>query len=309
MTPAAAGPGRPRRPRDLPRWPGWLVASLLTLVGGALRFARLDYLGFRIDEGFTMTYARQPWRGVLGLDGFYAPHPPLFFALAKLADVVVREEIASRTVAALAGTLTIPVLYALAARLLDRRAALAAAVLLVVSPIHIQFSRDGRMYAPVVLMVALSYLTLVAYRQSPRRGWLMAYGASLFLAVAIDYSAAFALAPQAALLIVFAREDRTCVRGLLVALGAAVAAYSPWLPQVVATIDRTGNAAGRDDYVAASWRRMGTAFTELVGLDARAVWRRPEPVGPLGRRPRAPPRLTGAGSCSDGRGFPGMLPH
>lgn len=273
MTAAAAGPTRPRPPRALPRWPGWLVASLLALVGGGLRFSRLDYLGFRIDEGFTMTYARQPWRGVLGLDGFYSPHPPLFFALAKLADVFVREEIASRLVAALAGTLTIPVLYALVARLLDRRAALAATVLLVVSPIHIEFSRDGRMYAPVVLMVAVSYLALVAYRQAPRRGWLVAYGASLFLAVAVDYSAAFALAPQAALLLWMAREDRRRVRGPLVAVGVAVAAYASWIPQIVSTIDRAGNAAGRDDYLAASWGRIGVAITELAGLDARAVWR------------------------------------
>lgn len=273
MTPPAAGPDRRRAARRLDPWPGWLVALLLTLVGGALRFTRLDYLGFRIDEGFTMTYARQPWRGVIGLDGFYSPHPPLFFTLAKVADLLVREEIASRVVAAVAGTLTIPVLYALVARLLDRRAALAATVLLVISPLHIQFSRDGRMYATVVLMVALSYLALVTHRQAPRRAWLVVYGAALFLAVAIDYSAAFALTPQAALLLWFAREDPRRARGPLVAVGVAVAAYLPWIPQVVDTIDRTAHATARDDYLAASWSRIGVAFTELTGLDARAVWR------------------------------------
>lgn len=263
--------GRPRATAS--RWPAWVVPALLTLAAGVLRFTDLDYLGFRIDEGFTMTYARQPWRGVLGLDGFYSPHSPLFFALAKLADVFVREEVASRTVAAVAGTATIPVLYALVARLLDRRAAAAAGLLVVLSPLHIQFSRDGRMYAPVVLLVITSYLALLAHWQTPRRRWATLYAASLGLAVYVDYSAAFALAPQAVLLVWLGRHNLRRMRWIVIAGLVGVAAYLPWLPQIALTILRSRNATARSDYLAADWERIWIAIPELFGLDARAFWR------------------------------------
>src|SRR3954471_15906401 len=77
------------------RWA--LMAGLATFLAAWIRLRNLDQLTFRIDEGYSLTYSRQSWANVLGWHGFYAPHPPLFFALAKLANIFVREEIAARS--------------------------------------------------------------------------------------------------------------------------------------------------------------------------------------------------------------------
>ncbi|HEY7036651.1 MAG TPA: glycosyltransferase family 39 protein [Thermomicrobiales bacterium] len=221
---------------------------VVTLLAAVLRLPRLGYLGLSVDEGYTLTFTRQSWRGVLGLDGFYDYHPPLFFALAKLATLAVPEVLAARVVAVLAGVATVPLFYALCLRLLDRRAAFAATVLLSVSPLHIFASRWGRMYTVLVLAVLASYLCLIALSQSPRPAWAVGYGVALAVALYVDYSAAYALAPQAVLLVPLLRRGGRPARYLAAAIGAAVLAYLPWVPQLRDTVaaSRHYGGGGRD---------------------------------------------------------------
>lgn len=67
----------------------------------------------------------------------------------------------TRLPAALAGVVTIVVLYALAARLFGRGVGLAAAALLAINPTHIQMSRWGHEASLTPLLTALPLLTLV----------------------------------------------------------------------------------------------------------------------------------------------------
>ena len=53
------------------------------------------------------------------------------------------------------------------ARLVGGRVALAAAAALAVSPLHLWYSQEARPYALMVLLVAVSYLALVACWQAP----------------------------------------------------------------------------------------------------------------------------------------------
>jgi uncharacterized membrane protein len=169
---------------------------LIVLLGAMLRLTSLGRLNFRNDESFTLLYARQSWASVLGFDGFYDFHPPLSFALAKLAGTVTPEVLASRTVAAIFGVATIPILYELTRRLIDARAALIATLVFAISPAHIEFSRVGRMYAPVTFAVACAWLALVAFLQDGRRRWALLYGLALTLAMYLDYSSLYGLIPQ-----------------------------------------------------------------------------------------------------------------
>jgi uncharacterized membrane protein len=250
----------------------WFAVAFLTGLGGILRLNHLGMAGFDIDEGFTLTYARQGWIAVFGLDGHYSPHPPLFFALAKIANLFVREEIAARSVSALAGTLTIPLVFFLCRRMVGTAAGIAAATLLVVAPLHVEYSRIGRMYAPVVLFVTLSYFALVSYWQSGKRIWAFAYGGALVLAVYTDYSAIYALIPQAVALPFLYRQDRARGREIIVTCGVAALLYLPWLPQIAETVSNTTNATGRNDYLGASWDNIGNALMHITGLDAWRSW-------------------------------------
>ena len=66
----------------------WLTTSRLITVaativigfGAILRIWRYTYFSMWLDEGFALLYSQQSWRSVVGLNGFYSPHPPLYFA-------------------------------------------------------------------------------------------------------------------------------------------------------------------------------------------------------------------------------------
>ena len=250
----------------------WFAVALLTGIGGILRFNHLGMAGLLVDEGFTLTYARQGWAAVFGFHGFYSPHPPLFYALAKVANLFVAEEIAARSVAALAGTLTIPLVFLLCRRLIGTGAGIAAAALLAVAPFHVEYSRIGRMYAPTVFLVTASYYALLVFGQTGRRGWAAAYSATLVLAMYTDYSAAYALLPQAVILLLILRRDPEKQRPLLIAGGVAALLFLPWLPQVFDTVSGAAYAEGRDDYLAASWGGIAESAGHIFGLEALRYW-------------------------------------
>ena len=181
------------------------------------------------------------------------------------------EVIAARLVAVIAGIATIPVFYALCKRLLDFRVALGAALLLSVSPLHTEFSRDGRMYAPVFFLVTVGWLALIAFIQTRGRSWAVLYGASLLLAFYMDYSAVFAVAPQVIVLGVYLLKARRRAAWLAGATIAAAIGYLPWLPQVYRAVERSSGNEGRADWLSASWPRIGDSILSLLGFNGRTV--------------------------------------
>lgn len=261
-----------KRELDLDRAFALCAVAFVTFLAGVIRFTDLRHLGLRVDEGYTLLYINQPWRGVLGLDGAYEAHPPLFYTLAKLASLAVDKEIAPRAVSALLGVLTIPLFFTMTARLLNARAAAAACLLLAVAPTHVEFSRDGRAYSSVTFVVLLSYVVLIEFVREPRLRWAVIYSLTLAIACYLDYSAAYALVPQAGLLLVaLARHGK---RGLplIAAVLVAALAYAPWLPELNATIDalaKTNEESGRGDYLGVSWQAIKGSIPYVLGLDGR----------------------------------------
>lgn len=243
-----------------------LLAGLITIAGGLLRLYHLDALSLWVDEGLTVAYSHLPWATVLGLHGAYAPHPPLYFALVKVAALWLPDVIAGRTLSLVAGTLTIAVVYALATRLAGTRAGVTAALVLALSPPAIWYSQEGRPYALNTLLVGLSYLALVSYTQAGGRRWLAVYGVSLALAMYVEYSAVYALLPQLAILAYLARERRQEVRPMLGAAATAALAFVPWLPQLLTYAHGTSEQT----QFALNPAKVGDVSLALTGLSGEA---------------------------------------
>ncbi len=98
------------------------LAAVVAL-GAGLRLFYLTSLSLWVDEGLTVRFARLPWAALLGRPTAYGIHPPLYYMAVKLLALLAPETVAGRLVSAVAGTLTIVVLYALASRLVPPRAA------------------------------------------------------------------------------------------------------------------------------------------------------------------------------------------
>ncbi len=206
-----------------------------------IRLYHYKNISMSLYEGDTVYVARLPWRTVLGLEGAYSAHPPLYFVAVKLVTLAVPEVAAGRLLSVVAGTLTVAVLYGLVTRLVNRPAALSASLVLAVSPLHVWYSQEARMYAPAMLLVAVSYLALVAFYQEGASQWVGAYAVALLLAMSVDYSALNALVPQVFLLsLVVEKYGRRSFVLFGVVLGAVVCFVS-WIYQAAVTIGELGH--------------------------------------------------------------------
>jgi mannosyltransferase len=167
-----------------------------------------------------------------------------------------------RSLSALVGTATVPAVYAAARELCDRRTALAASGLAVVSPFLVWYSQEARAYALLVLLGALSLWLLARLL----RRW-SAHDAAWWalvcaLALATHYFALFLIIPQA-LWLLAARGWR--VRPLLAVCAVGVAGLA-LLPLAISQ-----EAAGFASFISDSSlaRRVALTAKELaLGYDS-----------------------------------------
>ncbi|SDE92676.1 glycosyltransferase family 39 protein [Halorientalis regularis] len=118
-------------------------------------------------------------------------HPPLYYAILKgWTDLFGTAETMTRLPAALFGVAAVVVIYALGARLYDRRVGLLSAAVLAVARFHIDFSQSTRMYSLFALLTLLSFYMLVRVVETPTRRTVAGYALATVLLV---YTHAFAL--------------------------------------------------------------------------------------------------------------------
>lgn len=132
-----------------------LYVLAVTLVAAVLRFYLIEEKSIWLDESFSLWIARhslwEGWRWLIEVD----QHPPLYYSLLHVwIRLFGSLEGAVRTLSALASVLTIPVFHAACRRLLDSPTAAIAVLILAVSPFHVQFAQETRMYALLTLEAA-----------------------------------------------------------------------------------------------------------------------------------------------------------
>lgn len=172
--------GTSRLPGSAGKWP-----VVLTLLAFALRVHRLDAQSLWLDEAFSQAVASVPIPlsiQALLSDGV---HPPLYYLLLRGAITLLGQgEFALRFLSAWFGVLAVPLIYALGARYLGPRHGLLAALLLSLSPFHLWYSQEVRMYSIVVTLgLAAMYLFLRNLQEGKRAGWaaFIVVGASAYM--------------------------------------------------------------------------------------------------------------------------------
>lgn len=232
----------------------------LTIVSLIVRLAHIDFQSLWLDEGYTLLFSGMPLPKLITVGGAHE-HPPLYYLLVHVVMSVHHSYLVPRFISVLAGTLSIPVLYALGARMFDRGVGIAAATFLAVSPFHFWFSDDGRAYELAGLFVLLSYLCLFRALDRSRIAVWISYAAMLAAGLYTEYTTALVLLPQAVL---FGRA-RQCglVRPLLWSWVGAAAAFAPWLP-----VWLHNASAISDNYWIPNptWSSVVTVMLEAMGL-------------------------------------------
>jgi mannosyltransferase len=202
-----------------------LVLAIVCVAGAVLRFATLDGQSLWFDEAVTARLLRMDLAGLLHAIPDSESSPPLYYLLAWLwTHVFGTGEVGLRSLSALLGTATIPVVWALGRRIGGERAGLVAAALIAVNPMLVWFSQEARAYGLLVLLAALAALLWLRALERPGPGRAAAWGVVAALALATHYYAIFLVTPMAIwLLLAGARTNRVRLAALAPLLVALVA--------------------------------------------------------------------------------------
>ncbi|MBX3461691.1 MAG: glycosyltransferase family 39 protein [Planctomycetes bacterium] len=166
----------------------WLLLGLLAL-GLALR---LPLMGRSVwfDEACMSDQRLGTWAQLLAT--LYVDiHPPLYVTFMHGWNALFGDsEWSMRTPPLLCGLASIPALFWTGRRLVGRRAALWAATLLTLSPAHVWYSAEARLYAPMLLstLLAVGAVDRLGDPMHARRAWLWwLHAANLAAMLALHY--------------------------------------------------------------------------------------------------------------------------
>ena len=182
-----------------------LVLAGLILLALGLRVARLGFQPLWWDEGWSLYFATTDLATMLERTAVDI-HPPLYYLLLQAWSQVLGKSVLSvRLLSVVIGTATVPLIFVVGRRLLGRPGGLLAALLLAVSPFHIYYSQEVRMYGLVTLLgLAALYFALRWHHPLPEAASGQAGASQVSRTAAASHSApwslvAYTLAATAAL--------------------------------------------------------------------------------------------------------------
>ncbi|HDN80136.1 MAG TPA: hypothetical protein ENG33_06715, partial [Chloroflexi bacterium] len=217
---------------------------LMTLLAFLLRVIRLDFQPLWWDEGYSVYFAKMSIPAMVEATSLDI-HPPFYYALLHWwISLMGASPVALRLFSVFVGVLTVPLLYAFARALLGREVATLAALLLALSPFHVYYSQEVRMYGLVTLLGLASthfLVLLVLEAEGEARQFhlcRLVVGYVLFAALALytQYYAVFILLAHLVISVTFWRTSRRFIKLREAHLSriwalplAAMALYLPWV--------------------------------------------------------------------------------
>src|SRR5258706_13676893 len=160
----------------------WLLA-LITLVAAVLRLHAIAAKSFWLDEAISVGFARLPWQQFFYVLRHREINMALYYVLLRFWLILGSSEGFIRGLSALFSVATVPVMYALGARLFARGTGLLAAWLLAINAFHIRYAQEARGYALVVFFATVATWLFVRNLQEPYSTRWGAYTAACVLAV------------------------------------------------------------------------------------------------------------------------------
>lgn len=176
----------------------------LTFIGFFLRFYNLGYNSLWLDEASTYTFAVNSFQGIWQATTSGEFNPPLFYWLEHIMLMFGNNEFILRFIPAIAGVLTIPLMYFVGKEFLDRTTGLIAAAVFAFSPFLVYYSQEARAYSLIFFFVAFGLLFyLKALKDNRLTNWVLfgvlsalAFWSHFYAIVSIGALVLYALAIQ-----------------------------------------------------------------------------------------------------------------
>jgi 4-amino-4-deoxy-L-arabinose transferase-like glycosyltransferase len=222
---------------------GWAVLLTVVLIAATvLRVHGIGHDSLWGDEGLTVVIAKMSIPDVVKYDVLWEQIPPVHpFIVWGWIRIFGDSEASVRMPSAIAGVAAVWMTYVLVRRLMGRRVALCAMVLLAVSPMHIAYSRECRTYATEILLGIVSVDLFVRLLRRPTQGlqawWVVV---STLLLYSHLYGIFTILAQHVVYAIHWVRRRRRVgrppvlpLKGWILQNVAVALLFAPWVPNVL----------------------------------------------------------------------------
>ena len=221
-----------------------VLLNIAIFLGGFLRLFRLGHQSIWGDEALTLqvyTVGRNLPELLANIwhRGF---HPPLYFIIAHYWYLLGTSEFMLRFPSVVFGIAAIPMMYLVARRLFGNTAAGISALFIAISPFHIWYSQEARMYSLQVLLVLASTLFFLRAWETPSPlhheggaggGGLdyLLYALTTLLALYTQIGTLFLVAAQGVYVLAAGRKQ---IAGWLGIQAIVILAFVPWLLRFMA---------------------------------------------------------------------------
>jgi len=243
----------------------------VTFLAFALRLYHLGFQSLWRDEVDAILFAQRDLPAILATFVQPGQNGPLYFlSLHFWLAAAGNSEFALRFFSLFFGLLTVPLLYALGRRLLGTTAGLVAALLLAVSPYHVWYSQEGKMYALVAFLAVLSLYLFARALEENHWAWWLSYLAVTGLALYVHFFTPLLVLVALAWFLLSGRWRRLTLGRLALALAGLVLVALPivrWLLPTLMTPATTGYPFyGLGDMAAALFWAFSLGFRPRPGL-------------------------------------------
>lgn len=140
-----------------------IILGLIVLIGSFLRIFRIGSESLWLDEGYSVHFVTTMNMAELIFELPWIDNsPPLYYVLLDIWTVLFGySELSIRLLSALFGIFTIIITYMIGFRLYSEKIGLLSAGILSISPFHIWYAQEARMYTLFALLASLSFLFFV----------------------------------------------------------------------------------------------------------------------------------------------------
>jgi mannosyltransferase len=207
-----------------------VILACIIALAAVLRLWRLGHQSFWLDEALTLGATDPPPPGVSFLTKLlWDVHGPLYTFIISLWRHAGSSEAWLRLPGALAGIVTVWLMYEWMRREAGRDAAIVGALLLAVSPFHVYYSQELRFYPLLTMLTVLSLLAFRVFVDRPGARNALLLGLSLALACLSHFMALFLCASFVVYLLFTGRARGPHLRYGLLAAATVLVIVSPWI--------------------------------------------------------------------------------
>ncbi|NPV45557.1 MAG: phospholipid carrier-dependent glycosyltransferase [Armatimonadetes bacterium] len=244
----------------------WGQGMGLLVLALAVRLWNLGGQSLWVDEVLQFNISREPlWRLVQAVAGGADNSPPVYHTVLHYVIAAGgTSEWALRLPSALFGSTSVVLIYIIARQLGQTRGAPLAGLLLALSPLHVWYSQEARMYSLMVMLVLGQTVVLLRALRHP--SW-SAWSAYCLLTIVALYTYPYVLLSclgQGCWLALGQQRRQQALKPWLLATGVAGLSFVPW---VLTLLHREDLTAGLEKAVSPAVALGYTALTFIAGYN------------------------------------------